>query len=281
MYVYMRLAPLTGLLAAAVLADYVNHHKGCEPWCTAPNCNQFAAQCSTCTFCKGPQRSGDAQPERTWAEVSTNRTAPKVRFEGSSTNMTHYWDCCKPSCGWDSGQGKVRVPLQSMCDERGIRIGSGVDAPSACDDAKGRGVTVCPDMAPFFDLESRHWFGFVATQDMGTKAECCDCYKLKFENTSVQMVVQVRRSLLQPAPLHYHPSPQTSASASASASTSTSTSTASSLHRPADYLARARQRPLRPPRAGRRARRVRRLRRRLSARGARAADTLRRAACRG
>eukprot|EP00966_Prymnesium_polylepis_P208015 4818455-Prymnesium_polylepis.1 len=78
--------------------------------------------------------------------------------------MTHYWDCCKPSCGWDAGQGEARLPLRTMCDETGKKLGSeGVSAESACN-AGGRGVTMCADQAPFYDAASGTWMGFVATQ---------------------------------------------------------------------------------------------------------------------
>ena len=94
----------------------------------------------------------------------------------ASQAMTHYWDCCKPSCGWDAKQGASRMQLLTMCDETGKKIGAdGVGAQSACS-AGGRGVTMCADQQPFYHHASRQWMGFVASQDRGTRGDCCDCY---------------------------------------------------------------------------------------------------------
>jgi len=179
------------LLLTPTASDYIADHSGCEPWCTAVNCAQHI-DCTSCSFCKGPQRLPPVE-----ASASTSTTPPKPVKQlgkslveaGKTANITHFWDCCKPSCGWDDGQGQGRLPLKAMCDQNGRKVGGlGIEAESACDAKKGRGVTTCPDMAPFLDLESGHWMGFVATQDLGTKAECCECYKLKteFANTTAK-----------------------------------------------------------------------------------------------
>ena len=181
------------LLLTATAADYIASHTGCEPWCTAVNCAQHA-DCTGCSFCKGPQRvvvpvSDDVEPLSTKPFKPVSRKSIEA---GKTANVTHFWDCCKPSCGWDDGQGQGRLPLKAMCDEHGRKVGgAGIEAGSACDAKKGKGVTTCPDMAPFLDLETGHWMGFVATQDLGSKAECCDCYKLKFVNSTVTMWVQI------------------------------------------------------------------------------------------
>ena len=105
--------------------------------------------------------------------------------------MTHYWDCCKPSCGWDAKQGSSRIPLRTLCDEAGRKVGAaGLAEKSACD-AGGRGVTMCADQAPFYEPESGRWMGFVATQDHGTRADCCDCYELTLAHFNKSMVVQI------------------------------------------------------------------------------------------
>ena len=94
----MRLSAL-----GSVTADYINHHAGCEPWCLAPTCNQFPSQCSSCSFCKGPQRmqagEDDEPPERTWSPVATKSSA-KVRLEGERANITHFWDRVVGAEGW-------------------------------------------------------------------------------------------------------------------------------------------------------------------------------------
>ena len=181
------------LLLTSAAGDYIADHSGCELWCTAVNCAQHA-DCTGCSFCKGPQRlptvkeaSAAARPSK---PVSRER---KILIEaGKTANVTHFWDCCKPSCGWDDGRGQGRLPLKAMCDHNGRKVGGlGIEAESACDAKKGKGVTTCPDMAPFQDLETGHWMGFVATQDLGTKAECCECYKLKFLTGNATLWVQI------------------------------------------------------------------------------------------
>ena len=157
----LRLLALAHLLSATV-ADYINQHTGCEPYCTALTCTQLPSQCGLCTFCKGPQLmspqmhqreahrenpktaaavvvvGGAAEVEHQWKAAAANTSpAAKLRLDGGAANITHFWDCCKPSCAWDSGQGKARVPLHVMCDEHGRKIGfSGLDAASACDEPK-------------------------------------------------------------------------------------------------------------------------------------------------
>ena len=95
--------------------------------------------------------------------------APFVNFQDlplpANTAMTHYWDCCKPSCAWAQGQNSTRVADRTVCDSlSGQRLyADGLDAQSACD-AKGAGAVTCPDQAPFFDGASGVWMGFVAVQ---------------------------------------------------------------------------------------------------------------------
>ena len=85
----------------------------------------------------------------------------------ATSDMTHYWDCCKPSCGWDGGQGASRIAERSMCDSHGSKVGAaGLSATSSCD-AKGAGIITCPDQQPFHDKASGVWMRFVASQDRG------------------------------------------------------------------------------------------------------------------
>ena len=106
-------------------------------------------------------------------------------------SITHYWDCCMPSCGWDQGQGADRIPIKTMCNIDGSKAGkSGIDTQSACDQGGQAGVIMCPDQQPFFDKASQQWMGFVASQDTGQLGDCCDCYSLTF-NTSQKMTVQI------------------------------------------------------------------------------------------
>ena len=50
---------------------------------------------------------------------------------------------------------------------------------------------MCPNQAPFFDVTAGLWMGFVASQDHGTNADCCDCYTLDLQGSVSHMVVQI------------------------------------------------------------------------------------------
>jgi len=109
----------------------------------------------------------------------------------SAQPMTHYWDCCKPSCVWDKGQGAARTPLATACDSgSGSKLGPiGINKTSACDQS-GNGAIMCPDQAPFFDNVTQRWLGFVAAQDTGSNSDCCDCYDVESADGK-KMTVQV------------------------------------------------------------------------------------------
>ena len=78
--------------------------------------------------------------------------------------ITHYWDCCKASCSWDSGQGTDRIAYSSMCGVDGSKLDpSAVETGSACDAGGSSGVVMCPDQTPFYDKASGAWMGFVET----------------------------------------------------------------------------------------------------------------------
>lgn len=104
--------------------------------------------------------------------------------------LTHYWDCCRPSCSWDQGQNVSRIANRSMCDARTAdRLGSGsAGAKSSCD-VHGAGAVMCPDQAPFFDSETHTWMGFVASPN-GAFTDCCECYELSLEGGDT-LTVQV------------------------------------------------------------------------------------------
>ena len=40
-----------------------------------------------------------------------------------ANSVTHYWDCCKASCGWDGGQGSDKIAYGSICDQTGKKMG--------------------------------------------------------------------------------------------------------------------------------------------------------------
>ena len=88
------------------------------------------------------------------------------------------WDCCKPSCGW-SDAASNRRPNLHLCDTSGNVKSGAINSASACDDADGEGITMCPDAGPFYDEDSGTWMGFVASPWLDapdSKLDCCDCY---------------------------------------------------------------------------------------------------------
>lgn len=197
-------------------ADFIASHRNCETWCTPALCKEFA--CSSCGFkCDGDlsqrvdaKQTADVQFDRSddtiaWPEFDGfagghARSAPTRNIVTHTDLMTHYWDCCKPSCGWDDGQGDDRIALKAVCDSHGDTRQKGLEATSACDEgARGRGATMCADLSPFLDKATGIWMGYVASQDRGNKADCCDCYELALKaqggdagaNATIPMIVQV------------------------------------------------------------------------------------------
>mmetsp|Transcript_42614 Transcript_42614/g.131998 ORF Transcript_42614/g.131998 Transcript_42614/m.131998 type:complete len:374 (+) Transcript_42614:59-1180(+) len=98
-------------------------------------------------------------------------------LEGTWT--TGYWDCCKPSCGWQ-GKGKVNFPVNSCHGETGELLMDS-NEQSVCNG--GRAAT-CPNNQPFV-VNDRLSYGFAAAAVSGKNGlvgdkNCGQCFELVF-----------------------------------------------------------------------------------------------------
>ncbi|RDW95256.1 hypothetical protein BP5796_01019 [Coleophoma crateriformis] len=114
----------------------------------------------------------------------------QAQVTGSGTT-TRYFDCCKPSCGYNgkatfaSGSG----PVES-CNIHDNPLG-GFDAQSGCN---GGTAYTCSNQTPWAVSETLS-YGFAATFIAGGSEAswCCACYELTFISTSIagkKMIVQ-------------------------------------------------------------------------------------------
>jgi len=109
---------------------------------------------------------------------------------------TRYWDCCKPSCGW---QGKISG---SNAYVRTCRAdGYSINIPNAKSGCGGGGEThqglayTCNNNQPWA-VNDNLAYGFAAAGLPGQKEGdfCCSCYKLNFVSSPLigkSMIVQV------------------------------------------------------------------------------------------
>jgi len=125
------------------------------------------------------------QPKTTTPPVETTpepEAEPERRehpdwLEGTWT--TGYWDCCKPSCGWQ-GKGKVNFPVNSCHGETGELLMDS-NEQSVCNG--GRAAT-CPNNQPFV-VNDRLSYGFAAAAVSGKNGlvgddNCGQCFELVF-----------------------------------------------------------------------------------------------------
>ena len=87
--------------------------------------------------------------------------------------LTHYWDCCKPSCAWPGHLGKI----VKSCDAAGEKASSDPDEKSVCDDPNGSAT--CRDQLPWVSNRTLFGFGAVAG-DPKTSDVCGKCFEVKF-----------------------------------------------------------------------------------------------------
>lgn len=91
--------------------------------------------------------------------------------------MTHYWDCCKPSCAWPGSAPFVT----RTCDKTGVFTSTDINQQSVCDD-NVNGSATCRDQAPWIN-EDGVLYGFGAVGgDPKTDHICGTCVKLQFGN---------------------------------------------------------------------------------------------------
>jgi len=132
----------------------------------------------TVCCCDDQKCSGD----QNYKQCTPHSNASVVNSIGQ---MTHYWDCCKPSCAWPGGQGL----LVKSCDSTGATK-SDPNAKSVCDDSSGSAT--CKDQMPWIEDGILYGFGAVAG-DPKTSDICGKCYELEFSNarsiTKAQVMV--------------------------------------------------------------------------------------------
>ncbi|KAG2207511.1 RlpA-like double-psi beta-barrel-protein domain-containing protein-containing protein [Mucor mucedo] len=105
------------------------------------------------------------------------------------SSTTRYWDCCKPSCGWN-GKAHVTSPVKS-CAKNGVTV-LGNNVQSGC---AGGGAYVCNNNQPWA-VNDNLAYGFAAASIAGSTEGgwCCSCVELTFTSGPVagkKMVVQI------------------------------------------------------------------------------------------
>ncbi|KAF2756408.1 barwin-like endoglucanase [Pseudovirgaria hyperparasitica] len=121
------------------------------------------------------------------ATLYTN-VAEVLAAEDTLTLTGRYWDCCKPSCGWDN-KADFGSPVQS-CDARNKPL-SDFNAGTGCN---GGTAYACSNQSPWA-VNDTFAYGFAGTYLKGVleDAWCCSCYELKFTTgnlTGKTMTVQ-------------------------------------------------------------------------------------------
>ncbi|KAG1474492.1 hypothetical protein G6F56_000331 [Rhizopus delemar] len=107
-----------------------------------------------------------------------------------SAQATRYWDCCKPSCGWN-GKADVTSPVGS-CTKNGVTLADD-NTQSGCE--SGGSSYVCNDNQPWV-VNDHLAYGFAAATipGGGESRWCCSCFEWTFTSTDAKgqkMVVQI------------------------------------------------------------------------------------------
>ena len=131
------------------------------------------------------------ETSHTTADTSSPSPTPNTN-PGISTR---YWDCAKPSCGWN-GKARVTKPVRS-CGIDG-KTSVGFDAVNSI---TGGTAYTCYDQQAFIDPnDSNHAFAFIAAFDPAKPSEaemCCSCVHMTFTSGSAKgktMTAQVSNS---------------------------------------------------------------------------------------
>ncbi|MCL2450876.1 MAG: hypothetical protein FWD17_18180 [Polyangiaceae bacterium] len=99
---------------------------------------------------------------------------------GTSGFTTRFWDCCKPSCGWNgTGLGNVptgKTPL-AACDVNNQKLSS-YSTANACPSGS---AYACSTLSPFVDPNDPNTSYAFAAFNGGN---CGDCYDLEFTGQS-------------------------------------------------------------------------------------------------
>ncbi|KAF1996185.1 glycoside hydrolase family 45 protein [Amniculicola lignicola CBS 123094] len=124
--------------------------------------------------------------------LATTTSAQGPPAVSGETLTTRFWDCCKPSCGWN-GKASVTDPVRS-CDKNDSPIND-FNAGSLC--AEGGSATTCTSQQPWA-VNDTFSYGFAGVYISGHDKElenfwCCACYQLDFTSDPLKgktMIVQ-------------------------------------------------------------------------------------------
>lgn len=123
--------------------------------------------------------------------VITQGAQLTLNYSGEAVT-TRFWDCCKPSCGWNGKADFSRPVLSCSADNQPVDIAAG----TGCN---GGSAFQCADQQPWKinDTLSYGYAGaFIAaslTHESVESAWCCACYQLDFTSEPLigkTMVVQ-------------------------------------------------------------------------------------------
>lgn len=128
--------------------------------------------------------------------ISSNVTIPAFKAIAGASGTgktTRYWDCCKPSCSWDSNVQDV-TGVTKTCKVDGYFIAASTFM-SGCEGGDGY---MCTNNQPVA-VTDKLAYGYAAASIAGLdlKGGCCQCYKLDFTSGPVvgkSMIVQVTNS---------------------------------------------------------------------------------------
>src|SRR5690606_6216474 len=162
----------------------------CATWAEWGECDAewLAPYCDlSCGRCSGNASSGGGDggtSNNNAVNDSTNNTSttgslgndnPWGDVEGGQQGWaSRYWDCCKPSCGW---QGNASNPVHS-CDVNDNELGVS-DAPNGCEQNGQSGAFTCHSMAPWA-YSTEVSFGYAAINGVS----CGSCFHIQFTGTA-------------------------------------------------------------------------------------------------
>ena len=112
-------------------------------------------------------------------------SAALTAAQSGNGTTTRYWDCCKPSCAWNSVTG-VTEPVTS-CDENDNPLTS-TSTQSGC---AGGSAYMCSNQSPWA-VNANLAYGFAAIS-ANNAPSCCSCYQLTFTSGTIagkKMIVQ-------------------------------------------------------------------------------------------
>lgn len=152
----------------------------CSTWAAWGECEaDWLAGPGYCDFSCGRCADGETPPGyeppvvTMGPDLGEDNPYPPING-GSSGWASRYWDCCKPSCAW---QSNASSPVMS-CDRNDNNLGV-TDQPNACEQNGQSGAFTCHSMAPWAH-SNQVSYGFAAVNGV----QCGQCFQLQFTGTS-------------------------------------------------------------------------------------------------